>query len=278
VLLSFHDPVPVGAREREVYLEFAKTAARAAGTEILGFFRTQLEVEDKQLKGGFDPVTAADRAGEMRFREAVRAQFPEHGVLGEEFGYAPGNGLTWVIDPIDGTRAFMTGMVHWGVLIALFDGQNPVLGVMFQPFTGEMFYGDGDHAWWERGAERRALRSRAGVDVAQAVMGTTSPSFFKSVSERSSLERLEREVRMTLYGGDCYLYAMVAMGGLDLAIDAGLGAYDVQALIPIVRGAGGVITTIDGANPSLGGFLVAAGSPDLHRSACQILQGNVARS
>jgi histidinol phosphatase-like enzyme (inositol monophosphatase family) len=277
-VLEFHDPVRVGSQELQAYLEFAKTAAREAGAETLGFFRTALEVDDKRQKGAFDPVTAADRAAEMRFREAVGARFPEHGVLGEEFGHAPGNGLTWVIDPIDGTRAFMTGLVHWGVLIALFDGQNPVLGVMFQPFTGEIFYGDGSASWWERGSERRRLTTRVGVDLPQSLLATTSPAFFRSAFERQALERLQRLVKMSTYGGDCYLYAMVAMGGLDLAIDAGLGAYDIQALIPIIRGAGGVISTVDGGNPSLGGFVVAAGSVDLHRAACRVLRDESAPS
>lgn len=271
-MLEFRDPVPVTTRELEVYLDFAKTAAREAGAETLRHFRTELDVHDKRQKGMFDPVTAADRAAEMRFREAVAARFPDHGVLGEEFGLVSGNGLTWVIDPIDGTRAFMTGMVHWGVLIALFDGQNPILGVMYQPFTGEIFYGDGTTSWWERGSQCRRLATRAKIDLSQALFATTSPVFFKGPFEQQALDRLQRRVRMSTYGGDCYLYAMVAMGGLDLAIDAGLGAYDIQALIPIIRGAGGVISTVDGGNPSLGGFVVAAGSADLHSAACRVLR------
>lgn len=271
-MLEFRDPVPVGRQELEVYLEFAKAAARESGADTLRYFRSALEVDDKRQKGMFDPVTAADRAAETRFRQTVASRFPEHGVLGEEFGLSAGNGLTWVIDPIDGTRAFMMGMVHWGVLIALFDGQNPVLGVMYQPFTGELFYGDGGSSWWERGAERRRLVSRAGVNLSQSLLATTSPAFFRTSSERLALERLQQRVKMSTYGGDCYLYAMVAMGGLDIALDAGLGAYDIQALIPIIRGAGGVVSTVDGGNPSLGGFIVAAGSAELHRAACQVLR------
>lgn len=271
-MLQFRDPVPVASQELALYLDFAKTAAREAGAETLRYFRTKLDVDDKRQKGVFDPVTAADRGAELRFREVVGARFPDHGVLGEEFGLVAGNGLTWVIDPIDGTRAFMTGMIHWGVLIALFNGQDPILGVMFQPFTGEIFYGDGTASWWERGSERRRLATRANIDLPDALLATTSPVFFRSPFERQALDRLQQRVKMSTYGGDCYLYAMVAMGGLDLAIDAGLGAYDIQALIPIIRGAGGVISTVDGGNPSLGGFVVAAGSADLHRAACRVLR------
>ena len=161
-----------------------------------------------------------------------------------------------MIDPIDGTRAFMTGMLHWGVLLALFDGQEPVIGVLHHPFT-----------------EERVLRCRACPSLSDAVLTTTSPRLFEDPAERAAFDRLEGAVKLSRYGGDCYIYAMLAMGFVDLATDAGLNAYDIQAIMPIVRGAGGVITTIDRGDPSMGGFVVAAGDAELHAAALRRMTG-----
>ncbi|MEZ5559359.1 MAG: inositol monophosphatase family protein [Pseudomonadales bacterium] len=190
-------------------------------------------------------------------------------MFGEEFGATSGNGLTWVIDPIDGTRAFMTGMLHWGLLLALFDGQTPVLGVMHQPFTGETFYGDNRSARYRRAGQERVLRTRQGVALDAAVLTTTSPRLFADGDERAAFDRLERAVKLSKYGGDCYIYAMVAMGYVDLASDAGLKPYDIQALMPIIRGAGGTVTTMEGGDPSMGGCILASGSAELHRQALE---------
>ena len=140
-----HTPaVAISDDQRDEYLQFACSAVRAAGRVILPHFRSGVQVTNKLDNGGFDPVTLADQAGERAIREAIELAYPEHGIFGEEYGFNAGNGLTWVIDPIDGTRAFMTGMLHWGVLLALFDGESPVVGAMYQPYTDELFSGDGD--------------------------------------------------------------------------------------------------------------------------------------
>lgn len=272
-MLEYTKAIPIPRSELEALLAFAVRIAEQAGAATLPFFRAEVAVENKRDDGRFDPVTEADRAAERIFRDALRAEFPAHGVFGEEFGHEPGNGLTWVIDPIDGTRAFMTGMLHWGLLLALFDGEKPVLGVMHQPFTGETFYGDGESAWYRRGQGGAARRMRTRRDVAldDAMLTTTSPGLFRGHGERAAFDRLERRVRLSKYGGDCYIYAMLAMGYVDIATDAGLQPYDIQALVPIIRGAGGVITTADGGEPSLGGFIVAAGCEALHRAALEAL-------
>ena len=270
-MLRYADAVPVARLELEEYLRFGLRVAEAAGAATLPFFRAEVMVANKRDDGRFDPVTEADRAAERLFRDALRATYPRHGVFGEEYGFESGNGLTWVIDPIDGTRAFMTGMLHWGLLLALFDGQQPVLGIMHQPFTGEFFWGDNRSAWYRRGAVERQLRCRRCPDLADAMLTTTSPGLFRGTGEREAFDRLESRVKLSKYGGDCYIYAMVAMGYVDLATDAGLQPYDIQALIPIIRGAGGVISTADGGNPAMGGFIVAAGCDQLHRSALQCL-------
>ncbi len=263
--------VPVSVTDRQAMLDFAVESVRAAGAVILPYFRGALEVENKLQGVEFDPVTKADKAAEAVIRERISARYPAHGVFGEEFGWVQGNGLTWVIDPIDGTKSFMSGMLHWGVLIALFDGVEPVLGVMHQPFTGEIWVGTGDAAWYEHMGRRVPLRSRQDVTLEDAVLATTSPRFLKDDGERSRFLELERRVRLSRYGGDCYLYATLAMGLVDLGVDGTLSAYDIQPLVPIIRGAGGVVTLWDGGDPSFGGTVLAAGNPLLHRQALEIL-------
>ncbi|NBC22547.1 MAG: histidinol-phosphatase [Gammaproteobacteria bacterium] len=260
--------------ERGRLLGFAIGVVEAAGQVALRYFRVGVSVENKADGGRFDPVTVADREAEKVLRERIRESFPEHGIYGEEFGHHQGNGLTWVIDPIDGTRAFMTGMLHWGVLLALFDGEKPVLGVMHQPFTGETFYGTNDSAYYRRGGEERALRCRSCESLESAVLTTTSPRFFDDPAHLTAFHRLEAQVKLTRYGGDCYIYAMLAMGMVDLATDSGLNAYDIQALMPIIRGAGGVVTTVDGGDPSMGGFVLAAGDARLHELALRRMAGD----
>ena len=270
-MLSYSAPVAVSGSERAEFLASAVEIAGAAGRETLPYFRGAVEIENKLTDGRFDPVTEADRAAEAVIREQLRSRYPEHGILGEEFGHEPGNGLTWVIDPIDGTRAFMSGMVHWGVLLGLFDGENPIVGVLHQPFTDEFFFGDGSSAGYRRGSEERSLTVSRCRSVEEAVVATTSPRFIGNERERAGFGDLEQAVRMTRYGGDCYLFGMVAMGFVDIGIDGSLQPYDIQALIPIIRGAGGIVTCWDGSNPAMGGTVIASASQELHRAALEIL-------
>ena len=272
-MLTLSDRVFVSEVERQELLAFARFIAKEAGQAVLPFFRRPIHVENKLSDGGFDPVTEGDRAAERVLRQRIKERYPRHGVLGEEFGHEPGNGLTWVIDPIDGTRAFMAGMLHWGLLLALFDGQEPIIGVVYQPFTDELWSGDGVSAFHARGAEQTAIFTRPGVALSQAVMGTTNPNLIKGSADRARYDDLEGRVRLARYGGDCYIYSVLAMGFMDIGIDGGLQAYDIQALIPIVRGAGGVITNWAGGSPVLGGNVIACGSRLLHDEALRVLQG-----
>lgn len=239
---------------------FADNLAQAAADAALPYFRTAQAVENK-LKGGFDPVTLADQGAEQAMRELIHAEYPEHGIFGEEYGHEPGTSpLTWVLDPIDGTRAFITGLPLWGTLIALNDGQRPVLGVMSQPFTGERFVGTPEGAWL---GERR-LRTRSCERLSDAIVMSTSPQLFDVPSRKAAFERLSGQARMTRFGGDCYAYCMLAMGLVDVVIEDSLKPYDVQALIPIIEGAGGRMTAWDGGSAQHGGAVVAAGDPALH--------------
>ncbi|MEM7217330.1 MAG: inositol monophosphatase family protein [Pseudomonadota bacterium] len=269
--LDFTTAYAVSDSARAEYLAFAQAAVRAAGQAVLPFFRTQLAVDNKREQG-FDPVTEGDRAGERRIRELLAARYPDHGIYGEEYGYSAGNGLTWMIDPIDGTRAFVTGMLHWGVLLGLFDGQQPVVGAMYQPYTDELFWGDGRSAGFERAGERRALQTSGTATLSQATLATTGTQWF-SAQGRTQFDALRSRAKMTRMGGDCYLYAMVAMGSLDIATDANLNAYDVLGLIPIIRGAGGAVATYDDGNPSLGGTVLACGSQALLDDALAAVRG-----
>ncbi len=264
--------VEVSAQERAEYLEFAQQVARQAGAATLPYFRQPMVVFNKHDDGRFDPVTDADKAAERVVRDAVAQRYPKHGLFGEEFGAVSGNGLTWVVDSIDGTRAFMTGMVHWGLLLALFDGERPILGVMYQPFTDELFFGDGQSAHYQRGNEpAQPMRVSGRSDVGSAVLGSTGPQLYAEPAEIAQFEQLSGTVKMTRFGGDCYVYAMVAMGFMDLAADPGLQAYDIQALIPIIEGAGGCVTTWSGGDASMGGAVLASSSKELHRQALACL-------
>lgn len=272
-MLNYFAAATLAPGELENYAIFAVDLAERAGRVILPYFRSEVAVFDKGGAGRFDPVTEADRAAERVIREGIEEAYPDHGVFGEEFGHRAGDGLTWVVDPIDGTRAFMMGMLHWGVLLALFDGEKPVVGVMHQPFTGETFYGTNDRARYRYQGRERTLRTRACGSLQDAVLTTTSPMLFRRPAERAAFDRLERAVKLSKYGGDCYIYAMLAMGHVDLATDCDLNPYDIQALMPIIRGAGGVVTTVEGGDASMGGLVVASGSQELHSLALECMMG-----
>lgn len=265
-------PHPVGPEERAVYLEFACELAALAGESILPRFRAALAVDNKKSGSDYDPVTAADRDAERAMRQAIRRRYPTHGVLGEEFGHEPGEGLTWVLDPIDGTRGFVMGLLHWGTLVALFDGQRPVVGAIRQPVLDETFAGDGESAVYIRGSERRELATRPCASLGEALAGTTTPDMFHAPAQQAAFARIRDRVRGMRYGTDCYLYAMLALGQADLVVETSLKPYDVQALIPVVEGAGGIITDWSGGNPAMGGDVLATGDPRLHEQALAVLR------
>jgi histidinol phosphatase-like enzyme (inositol monophosphatase family) len=267
---GFSKKVTVSARESGEYLRFAQRVVRQAGQATLPFFRADVRVENK-LEGDFDPVTEADKAAERIIRDAVEATYPAHGIFGEEFGHQSGNGLTWVIDPIDGTKAFMTGMLHWGVLVGLFDGEQPVIGVMYQPYTDELFYGDGESAWFRRGSDdERRLSTSACDELSAAIMATTGIRFYHGEAVES-FNRMVDATRMCRLGGDCYLYATLALGYLDIVSESSLHPFDIQPVIPIVRGAGGVVTTFTGDDASMGGSVVASANKLLHKQILDLI-------
>lgn len=248
--------------------EFAGRLADAARDAILPHFRTLQAVEDKGGVGGYDPVTVADRAAERAMRRLIAEHHPDHGVLGEEEGHQPGAApLTWVLDPIDGTRAFITGLPLWGVLIALNDGRRPVIGVMDQPFTGERYVGTPQGTV----LNGRPLACRPCPVLDQARLMTTGPDLFPTAADLAGFERVRARAQLTRFGGDCYAYAMIAAGQVDVVIEAGLKPYDIQALIPIVEGAGGLVTDWQGGDAQQGGRVLACGDRHLHREIMALL-------
>ncbi len=252
------------------YLATAHALADRASAVILPHFRSDLNVDHK---GGtdFDPVTVADRDAEAAIREILSATYPEHGVVGEEFGDTrPDADFCWTIDPIDGTRGFIMGQPLWGTLIGLSVKGAPLLGMMSQPYIGERFWSGESEAYFARGSQTQRIQARRCPTLDNAVLASTAPELFDD-QEFSRFEALSRAVRLRRFGGDCYNYCLLAMGQIDLVVESGLKPFDILPLVPIVERAGGLVTTWDGGDPSKGGRIVAAGDPQVHAAAVSIL-------
>jgi histidinol phosphatase-like enzyme (inositol monophosphatase family) len=245
---------------------FAHRLADASGRAILPHFRADaLGLQNKAAGGSFDPVTIADREAEQALRALIALEYPEHGVLGEEYGLQRGrSALHWVLDPIDGTRAFISGAPQWGTLIALNDGARPVLGVLDQPYTGERWVGASGRTEFHAREGRRTLQTRRGIALKDAILTSTHPWSYFSAGEQQAFRSLDACARMTRFGGDCYAYGLLAMGCIDVVVEAGLKPWDIQALIPIIEGAGGCVTDWRGGDAQQGGQVVASGDPALH--------------
>ena len=255
------------------FATFVDELATVSGDAILPFFRTSLGVEDKGSAAGFDPVTAADRAAENAMRSLIKRNFPEHGIVGEEYGNERADAeYVWVLDPIDGTKSFISGMPVWGSLIALTRNGEAVFGMMHQPFIGERFSGDGGAARYRGPAGERKLLARPCTSLSDAVLFTTSP-LLMNADDRAAYARVESAVRLPRYGGDCYAYCMLAAGHVDLVIEAALKPHDIVALIPIVEGAGGILTNWQGGSAVKGGRVIAAGDRRVHDAAMKLLNG-----
>ena len=254
------------------FASFVDQLASVSGDTILPFFRTSLAVENKKA-GGFDPVTAADRAAEHAMRALIRRAFPDHGILGEEYGPERTDAeYVWVLDPIDGTKAFISGMPAWGTLIGLMRFGEPVFGMMHQPFIKERFSGDGGAASYRGPAGNRDLMVRECGALSDAVLYTTSP-LLMSEADRAVFRKVENAAKLSRYGGDCYAYCMLAAGQIDLIVETEIKPHDIVALIPIVNGAGGIITTWEGEPAQAGGRIVVAGDARVHKAALALLKG-----
>lgn len=252
------------------FLAFANVLADAARRVVLPFFRTTHAIEHK---GGerFDPVTEADRGAETAMRALIEREFPSHGVIGEEFDDTPArSGYAWVLDPIDGTRAFIAGLPTWGVLIALsYEGQ-PIVGLMDQPYLDERYLGFPDSAEVCARGLTRSLKTSGCASLGHAILATTDPYLFEG-AEADAFARVRAAAKLTRFGYDCTAYAMVAAGHIDCVIESGLKPFDIQALIPIIRGAGGGVCSWDGGDASAGGRVLAFGDVRVRDEALTLL-------
>ena len=238
---------------------------RASAQVILPLFRANHGLEDKGGPGAFDPVTAADKGAEAAIRKLIGQHYPDHGVIGEEYGEdRPDAPFVWVLDPIDGTRAFIAGLPVWTTLIGLrFEGE-PVLGSIGQPFLGEIFIGHASGSRLISGEASRPLRARSGVPLSQAIIATTDSDACFNPLEMAAWRQVRAAARLARFGCDAYAYAMVAAGTIDLVLEAGLKSWDIEAAIPVVAGASGLVTDWHGAPVGRnGGQMAIAGDRSL---------------
>ena len=259
--------------ERQPDLGFLRRLADAAAVETLRYFRTGSTVENK-FDVGFDPVTEGDKGAEAAIRAILDAEYPEHGIIGEEFGIKNADRThVWVIDPIDGTRAFIAGVPVWGTLVGLKVNGHARMGFIHQPYLGELYVADGTASYLikEKGGQAH-LQTRTQCKLEDAIVFTTAPSLYEG-KEREGFERLERTARLARYGTDCYGAAMVAAGHADIWIEPGLQTYDIVGVIPVIEQAGGVVTRIDGGRAEDGGTIIASGSKALHEEAVGVFLG-----
>ncbi len=253
----------------------AHAMADAARAAILPLFRTGLASDNKDAHG-FDPVTEADRAAELAMRAVLADLRPQDAILGEEFGEQRGqSGLQWVLDPIDGTRGFISGTPTWGVLISVRDADGVLYGVIDQPYIGERFEGGFGVAKVVGPHGMHPLAVRATTELADATILTTFPEV-GSPQEGEAFQAVAKNCKLTRYGMDCYGYALLAAGQVDLVIEAGLSAYDIQAPIAVIQAAGGIVTNWNGDPAHEGGRALAAATPELHAKALRILRTQLA--
>jgi len=261
----------LASAELKEYEAFAHELADAAAAITLPRFRASAGVIDKSAGAGFDPVTEADREAEQAMRDLIRSTYPDHGIIGEEFDDVPGERLAWVLDPIDGTRGYISGVPLWGTLIGLREHGEPALGLMSQPYTGERYCGNGKTAELREAGGRRLLRTRLCPRLTEATVCASHPDMFPTAELRQRFQRVAAAARLSRFGGDCYQYCMVALGQVDLVIEAGLQLYDIVPLIPIIEGAGGVVSDWAGERDFATGRIVAAGDHQLHESVVALL-------
>jgi len=245
-------------------------ASAAAAERTLPLFRTGLAVDNK-LASGFDPVTEADKGAETAIRAVIAEHFPDHAIIGEEWGKSGESRYSWIIDPVDGTRAFISGAPVWGTLIGFAIDGVAVAGLMSQPFIGETFLAVPGASRYRRGEVTTANRTSGATELAGARVFTTTPKLFDTPALAAKWQAIEGATRLQRFGMDCYGYALLAAGHADLVIEPYLNSYDIAALVPIIREAGGAIACWDGSDPTGGGDVVAAATPELLAKALYLI-------
>ncbi len=262
-----------GTAEQAEIIAVAHELADAARVATLQHFRQPGLMADTKEIERFDPVTVADRLSEERMREILAARRPQDAILGEEFGATAGtSGLTWVLDPIDGTRGYLSGTPTWGVLISVRDAGGPIYGIIDQPYIGERFEGGLGRAEVNGPMGRAVLKTRPARDLSEAILMTTFPEV-GTAEEGAAFRRVAGKAKLVRYGTDCYAYGLIAAGSIDLVIEAGLQTYDVQAPIAVIQAAGGVVTDWQGGAAHEGGQILAAANAAIHAQALALLRG-----
>jgi len=253
----------------DAHLTLANELADAAGVAIRPYFRTKLAVDDK---ADLSPVTAADRAAELAMRHMIAARFPEHGIIGEEYGREREDAeFVWVLDPIDGTKSFISGVPLFGTLIALARCGAPILGIIDQPISRERWVGTAGRPTTHNG---RPISCRACPGIPSATVFATTPEMFRD-SDADAFARVAGAAKLVRFGADCYAYGLVALGFIDVVIEASLKPYDFAAMLPIIEGAGGIATDWQGAPLGLSsdGRVLIAGDKRTHGDALRLLRG-----
>ena len=257
--------------ENQLKLFFLELVSLAKVVSLRGF-RRDTQVMNKADGNQFDPVTRIDKDLETLLIENISAKFPEHGIWGEEYGIRKGSSKwTWIIDPIDGTRSYISGLPTWGTLIGLLYEGKPCFGVMSQPFVGDCFFGSNKGSVLIRPEEERPLFVRDYRQLAESTLCSTTPDMFTSDQEISGFNRLSKKVNLVRFGADSYGYCLLAAGCIDLVVEANLEFYDIAPLIPIIENAGGFVSDWSGAPVRSGGRVVAASSKRLAEEALQLL-------
>lgn len=257
----------------EHHLQIARSIVEQAGEIALKYFRQPLAVENKLEGQYFDPVTVADREVEAYIRKKLCEHFPGYKIIGEEEG-ASGEDSEhcWIIDPIDGTRAFISGVPAWGILLGLMERSSCLGGLMRQPYVSETYVGSQDGAWLYHRDDKIPLRTRGEAALEDAILYCTHPDMFENREDRMRFDSVAEACRLSRFGGDCYSYGMLAHGQIDLVIEGSLEPYDIIPLIPIIEAAGGVVSNIDGELPLQGGLVIAAANRELHSRALELMQ------
>ena len=258
----------MGAPDHSRLVDLAQELADAAGLVQRRYFRTPVAVD---AKADSSPVTIADREAEAVMRELIGRRCPGHGIFGEEFGTSNLDAeYVWVLDPIDGTKSFITGRPLFGTLIGLLHEGRPVLGIIDQSIIGDRWVGVSGQGTRHNGGP---VRTRPCPGLATSVLYTTSPLLFPAPAQKAAYERVQARVRLPMFGGDCYAYGLVASGFADLIVEAGLKPYDFAALVPVIEEAGGRVTDWSGGALGLGanGTILAAGDERVHREALSLL-------
>jgi myo-inositol-1(or 4)-monophosphatase len=259
---------PPSPRNRD-FADFACSLADAARRETLPRFESGVVAEDKNAGGAWDPVTDADRAAERAMRALIEYRYPNHGIAGEEFAERPARGpYVWSLDPIDGTRSFVCGLPTWTTLIALLEDGRPVIGVIDAPRLGERYVGHAGEARLIGPAGARLLGTSGCRSLGEARLSTTDPHLLDAPH---AFERVRAACRTTRYGHDAYAYARLAAGSIDLVIESGLKPHDYNALVPVVRAAGGTIGNWRGESDLSAGSIVAAATAQLFEAAVEAL-------